>query len=200
MKNVTVPETLLFFDTETTGLPVWKEPSDSPDQPHIVQLCALLVDANTREVLQTLDVIIKPIDFEIPQETIDVHGITNELALAIGIDERLAVDVFFDLWHQSKRIAFNTTFDNRIIRIALKRMGFPEFEQELWKTGEYECAMIASKKIMKKGKNPNLAEAYEFFTGRELENAHNALADTKACMDIFFAIQDYQDPIAAVDF
>ena len=29
---------LLMFDTETTGLPLWKDPSDHPDQPHLVQL------------------------------------------------------------------------------------------------------------------------------------------------------------------
>ena len=26
--------TILFFDTETTGLPLWREPSDHPDQPN----------------------------------------------------------------------------------------------------------------------------------------------------------------------
>ena len=33
---------ICVFDTETTGLPKFKEPSEHPDQPHIVDICALL--------------------------------------------------------------------------------------------------------------------------------------------------------------
>jgi DNA polymerase-3 subunit epsilon len=39
----------LAFDTETTGIPDWKMPSESEYQPHLVQLAAILVDADTRE-------------------------------------------------------------------------------------------------------------------------------------------------------
>lgn len=53
-------KTILFYDTETTGLPNWKEPSGSDKQPHIVQIGALLVDVETKEVLKELDVIVKP--------------------------------------------------------------------------------------------------------------------------------------------
>lgn len=35
----------LFFDTETTGLPLFEQPSEDPRQPHIVQLAACLVDS-----------------------------------------------------------------------------------------------------------------------------------------------------------
>lgn len=39
---------LCFWDTETQFLPLWKEPSEHPDQPHIVELAAVLVDTQTR--------------------------------------------------------------------------------------------------------------------------------------------------------
>ena len=58
----------LFFDTETTGLPLFKEPSEHPDQPHLVQLAASLVDLDTRAVLSSIDVIVKPDGWTIPDE------------------------------------------------------------------------------------------------------------------------------------
>jgi DNA polymerase-3 subunit epsilon len=50
----------IFYDTETTGLPLFKEPSEHPDQPHIVQLAGCLVDLDTRKTIASMDVIVKP--------------------------------------------------------------------------------------------------------------------------------------------
>ena len=38
-------------------------------------------------------------------------------------------------------------------------------------------------------KNPNLAEAYKFFTGEDLVGAHRAMADSLGCSTIYFALQ-----------
>ena len=181
-------ENIIFFDLETTGLPNWKTPSGGEDQPHIVQLAAVQVDIESRKVIQSIDLIVKPDGWEIPQETIDVHGITNEHALAVGIPEKDVLEIFLNLWHGNKRVAYNTTFDNRIIRIATKRYS-DEQMIEYWKGGDYECAMMMSKKAM--GVNSvKLVEAYKHFTGKELENTHSAMADTLACMEVYFEIKD----------
>lgn len=181
----------VIFDTETTGLPIWKIPSDSPEQPHIVSLAALLVDLDTKVIHSTLDVTIKPdgwkIDEDDPDGAFQVHGITNELANDIGIPEWTAIDMLMALCEGRKRVAYNATFDNRMIRIAAKRFRSEEI-QEAWKAGEYECAMIASKKVMG-GRNPKLIASYEHFMGKPMEGAHNALCDTMACKDVYFAIQ-----------
>lgn len=176
---------VIVFDTETTGIPDWKAESDAEHQPHIVQLAAHLVDVDTREIKQSMNVIVKPDGWVIPQETIEVHGITNEQALTEGIPEAEALQMFLAMWNGCKRIAFNTTFDNRIIRIATKRYSDEE-TINTWKDGEYECAMQLSRKILG-GKNPTLTDAHEHFTGNVLEGAHSALADTNACMEVYFA-------------
>ncbi len=188
----------LIFDVETTGFPEWQEPSDSPKQPHIVQLAALLVDLDERKVIQSIDLIVKPDGWEIPKEVSDIHGITQEIAEEVGIPEIVAVDTFLKLWNGCKRIAHNRTFDQRIIRIACKRF-FNEDIQEAWADkDDFDCTMLMAKPVMelpfpsgKAGiKQPNLAEAYKFFTGEELKNAHSALADAKACMEVYFGLME----------
>lgn len=193
----------LAYDTETSGLPLFSEPSEDPRQPHIVQLGARLVNLDERKVIATLDVIIKPEGWTIPDEVAAVHGITTERALAMGVPESLAVELLLELVKQAEvRIAHNETFDARIVRIACKRF-FDDATADKWKEGAAECTarlatpicklpptakMVAAKR--NHPKTPNLGEAYEFFTGKKLEGAHNALVDVDACMAVYYAIRD----------
>lgn len=193
----------LFYDTETTGLPLFKEPSEHPDQPHIVQLAALLVDLDSRKVINSMDVIICPDGWTIPAEVAAIHGITTERALDQGVPEGSAIGVFMDMWGQSQiRIAHNEPFDARILRIALMRFT-DEATADHWKAGKAECTARLATPICKipptpkmvaagfnKFKTANLGEAYRHFTGKELENAHSALADVQGCMEVYFAIKE----------
>ncbi len=91
----------------------------------------------------------------------------------------------------SLRVAHNTTFDNRIIRIALKRYMPDLIPDEVWKNRDlYYCTLFNSKKIMGGRSGHTLAEALLHFTGKTLENAHSALPDARACMDIYFSIKN----------
>ena len=199
----------LFYDTETTDLPRFKEPSDHPDQPHIVQLAAALVDMDTREEIASMDVIVRPDGWIIPDEVAAVHGITTEHAAAVGVPESLALSMFLELWAGRPRIAHNESFDARIIRIAQHRAGEPEIYLERWKSGAAECTARLATPIVKSPptakmlavgrthhKTANLAEAVQFFTGKPLENAHSAMADVRGCMAVYFGIQDMQ-PVEA---
>lgn len=202
--------TALFYDTETTGLPLFNDPSEDPRQPHMVQLAAALVDLDKRESLASMDVVIAPRGWKIPEVTTKVHGITTEHAEAVGIDEHLALMMFTDLWLRAqRRIAHNESFDARIIRIA--KMRYQDAERaDAWKAGLAECTQLLSTPILKlpptakmvaarrnHHKSANLGEAYEYFTGRKLEGAHNALVDVHACIDVYYAIQDLKIKEAA---
>lgn len=187
---------MLFYDTETTGLPDWKVPSDSEHQPHLVQLGAILADADTQRVISSLDLIVKPDGWEMPQEVTDIHGITTEYAQAVGVDESLAVSLLLDIWKGCLRVAHNRTFDQRIIRIATKRYCSEEAIDEWADKDSHDCTMLMAKPIMQllpKGrygfKSPKLGEAYTHFTGKPLENAHSAMADARACMAVYWALQ-----------
>lgn len=194
-----------FYDTETTGLPLFREPSEHPGQPHLVQLAAALVDLDTRETVASLDVVVRPDGWTIPDDVAAVHGITTDYAAAVGVPESLALSLFLEMWGGRLRIAHNEQFDARIIRIAQYRAGELDADLDRWKVGPTECtARLATPilqlpptaKMVAAGRNhfktANLGEAVEFFTGKPLENAHNAMADVEGCMAVYFAIQDRQ--------
>lgn len=187
---------ILPFDTETTGIPNWQTPSGGDDQPHIVQLAALLVDSDTQKTIQSMDVIVRPNGWTIDQEMTDIHGITQEFAMDVGIPEKIALEMFLALHEAADlRVAHNTTFDNRIIRIATKRYS-SEDVINAWKDAPYYCTMINGRKVMG-GKQPKLTEAYKHFTGLDLEDAHSAMADTQACAKVYFGILDFNGEAAA---
>ncbi|MCG9964587.1 3'-5' exonuclease [Shewanella cutis] len=177
---------ILPFDTETTGLPDWKSPSEADHQPHLVQLAALLVN-DKFEIVKELDVIIKPNGWIIPDEVAAIHGITTERAMDEGIPEQDALAQLLEMAQGALRIAHNKTFDQRIIRIATKRYS-DEATQEAWANKDnFECTIRMYQKQFG-GKNTDLATCYEKLTGKKLENAHSAMADTKACFEVYKAI------------
>lgn len=195
---------LLFYDTETQGLPDFGAPSEDPKQPHIVQLAAALVDPGSRKIVASMDVIIAPYRWEIPAEVAAVHGIDTETATRIGIDEELAVKMFLALWGKSqRRIAHNESFDARIMRVALKRFGMGDAIADLFKDWAAECTCEMSTPICQlpptdkmraagfnKYKKPKLTEAYQRIIGKPMDGAHNAMADVRGCMEIYWAMKD----------
>lgn len=198
--------TALFYDTETTGLPLFKEPSNHPDQPHIVQLAAFLVDLDTRVTLASMDVIIRPDGWTIPDDMTAIHGISTQKALALGIPEAQAVEMLLALQENAgKRIAHNETFDARIVRIGAKRFidqrdpGLVIPPSDDWKARPAECTARLATPICKLpptakmrggNKTPTLLEAYQHFFGQEFSGQHTARGDALACMRVYFAIQD----------
>lgn len=197
---------VLFYDTETTGFPRWHLPSGDPSQPHITQIAAELYDEDSGNVLGSMNLLIKPNGWDIPEETVTMNGITTELAASFGVPASLAIDVFMRLWNRSElRVGHNESFDMRMIRIELMRL-YDEETADDWRDGPAYCTQSNSTKIVnlppsekmlaagqKRPKTPKLEEAYEFFTGRKLENAHNAAADVAACREVYFGILKHKE-------
>lgn len=197
---------VLFFDTETTGVPIWREPSDSEGQPHLVEIAAKLceIKENKLNVVDEFEAIIKPNGWDIPKEVSDIHGITMEKALEEGIEEKEAVKKFIELHASSDlRAGHNISFDDRILRIAFKRY-FTDVLAEFYKSQPKFCTMWESLNIcklpptkamlarnMKGYKKPSLAEAYKHFTGKEMENAHRAMADVEATIEVYKGIKGF---------
>lgn len=114
-------DNFLVFKTDTTGLPDWGSPSDSDNQPHIVRISAIVFDGHGATPSSTIDLIIRPDGWDIPQVTVKLHGVSGDYAASVGVSEQTAIELFYDMAKERKIVTFNAGFEWRIIRIAAKR-------------------------------------------------------------------------------
>jgi DNA polymerase III subunit epsilon len=118
-----MPVMLLFFDTETSGLPDYNLPVDDETQPHLVQFAAQLCEPDGK-LRATVSLIVNPDCWDIPQEASAVHGITKEIAMRSGQDLPTVCRVFKNLTAQSHTlVAHNLDFDEWVMATATSRAG-----------------------------------------------------------------------------
>lgn len=174
----------LFVDTETTGL--LKSTRDFFGQPGIVQLAAIKLDDDMREVAH-MNILVNPEIGKWEDEAIKTHGITPDRvkdaptffeAGAAFAEFALGCDTF---------AGFNCKFDKDVLWWQLIRYGleknFP------WPLRDLDVMKVASKVMEVQGKRgtkyPNLGEAYRYCFKRDFEGAHDALADIRATAEIW---------------
>jgi DNA polymerase-3 subunit epsilon len=193
---------ILFYDTETTGLPLFNQPSDHPDQPHIVQLALLLTEDDGTEI-ESENVIVKPDGWTISEEVSAIHGITQARAEKEGRSETSVTALFLvALARADIRVAHNEQFDMRIMRIAMLRAGYRRFFVEVIERLTSACTCIASTALvncppsarmiakgMTRPKPPKLTECTEHFFGEKLVGAHDAMVDVRACARVYFHLK-----------
>ena len=178
---------VLFFDTETTGIPdrAHKWDVDFMEYPHVVQMAWI-------HGCKVENHIIRPDGWEIPQETVDVHGITTEYALEHGEPFASVVDIFTQDCHDAGLICgHNIHFDTGIVKANILR----ELGREYYDANDVETALYKGKRIdtmrptmkwvdarMANGrlKFPNLGELYSRCFPGETFPAHDAIEDVKA--------------------
>ncbi|MCP4035688.1 MAG: 3'-5' exonuclease [bacterium] len=182
----------LIFDTETTGMVQWKEPPDHPAQPDLVQLAMLLVDRDDWSIKSRVSLIVQLAEgVTIEPEAEATHGISAADCERFGVAPVVAVSLFNQLCMQADAIvAHNISFDQSVMLTALHRLGNKPNRIE---GKALVCTKEATTEILKlPGKYgykwPTLAEAYRHYTGLEIENAHDALEDTLACLEVYRAL------------
>lgn len=193
----------LFFDTETTGVKSWREPEFVPK---LVQVGAILQDTDSKRVLAELNLICKQEDgVAIPTGASDVHGITDGLASQFGIDIASIDFLFAEMAQRADVVvAHNIKYDDEVVRDNMP------VSAEVLRGKERFCTMEASLYIVQaplterqlyyfesRGqkpdapyKVPNLTETHQHFYGRPFEGAHDAMADIRACRDIYFTLHE----------
>lgn len=189
---------ILFFDTETTGLPDFKQPSSAHHQPHVIQAAALLTDSRGNELREWNTLIKTSEDATMHPLAYRAHGISLQKANDEGIEMEEAWRQFTDLVSEASIVVgHNVPFDLRMMRIMGYRVNGFEWDcpADYMCTMRMACPIVnlpPTKRMQECGmiwpKNPNLTECMRFFFDEPLDGAHDALADVRACKRVYFAI------------
>jgi DNA polymerase III subunit epsilon len=183
---------ILFFDTETTGLPKnWKAPvTDLDNWPRLVQLAYLVCDFDGN-LIHSCNEIIKPNGFTIPLDTTNVHGITTDVAIQRGCKIEDVFELFSIHLKRAKVIvAHNMAYDEKIIGSELIRLGL----DNILDSKEKICTMESTVDLCKIDgpygyKWPKLEELHRFLFNHDFDGAHDALADIQATAKCFWELK-----------
>jgi DNA polymerase III epsilon subunit-like protein len=185
----------LFFDTETTGLPLnWKAPIDDlANWPRLVQVAWILYEDTGKEI-SSKDLIIKPEGFIIPAEASRIHGITNAMATRFGTDLFPVLGELEKVMAETEHlVAHNMSFDEKILGAEFLRKGMVN---PIDKKNRI-CTMLASTDFCQiKGrygnKWPTLAELHQKLFNTGFEDAHNAAADIRVTAKCFWKLKQME--------
>lgn len=175
----------LVFDTETTGLPRnYNAPlTDSDNWPRIVQIAWQLHDQDG-QLIESNSVVVKPEGFTIPFTAVQIHHITTEKALEVGIPLADALALFTNALNRAKyACGHNIIFDKNIIGAEMLRLGledtmspYPVIDTAE-ETTEF-CKLPGGKGG--KFKYPKLEELHSILFSKSFAEAHNAGFDVEA--------------------
>ena len=171
--NLTKP--IAFFDLETTGINIAKD--------RVVEISILKILVNGNKESKTW--LVNP-EMEIPKESSEIHGITNEKVVTEPTFKELAPEII-------KMIAgcdlagFNSNrFDIPLLAEEMLRTGF-DFSMQ-------DRLAIDVQTIFHKKEQRTLTAGYKFYCDKDLTDAHSAEADTNATYEILLAqIEKYDD-------
>ncbi|MBK6621392.1 MAG: 3'-5' exonuclease [Saprospirales bacterium] len=172
---------LCFFDLESTGLNVIRD--------RIIQIAIIKYFAKGREP-EELSMLINP-GIPISEEAMRVHGITPKDVANKPTFVQVAQKIY-DFIGNADLAGYNSNrFDVPMLQEEFARAGI-DFDID-------HRRMIDVQRIFYKMEPRNLRAAVRFYCDKDLENAHDALADVKATIDVFegqlrrYEGQDYED-------
>jgi DNA polymerase III subunit epsilon len=158
---------LVFFDVETTGLNVVRD--------RILQI-ALVKHFKNGQAPAELSMLINP-GIPISEESMMIHGITPK-DLANKPTFRQVAQKIWDFIGNADLAGYNSNrFDVPMLMEEFARVGM-EFDIS-------KRRLIDVQRIFYKMEPRTLKAAYRLYCGQELTDAHDALADVRATVDVF---------------
>lgn len=169
--KLTLKNPLIFFDLETTGINITND--------RIVEMCYIKVFPNGNEEAKSMR--INP-EMHIPETSSAIHGIYDK--------DVADCPTFKDI---AQELA--CTFEGcDIAGFNSNRFDVPMLVEEFLRAGVNidlsKRKLIDVQNIYHKMERRTLSAAYKFYCGAELEDAHSALADTRATYEVLKAQLD----------
>ena len=187
----------LFFDTETTGKADFRAAPNAEHQPRLVQIGAILQDDETGRIFGELNLLVKPNGkFTIPEDATKVHGISTDMAESLGVPLLHALEAFCSMAKAAQQyVCHNADFDLIVTQGECLRMVVPWVKHQAFCTMQTSTPICQLPNPMFPGrfKWPRLEEVYQFAFKKPLELAHDAMADVRACRDVYYWLQKQQE-------
>lgn len=162
---------ICFFDLETTGTNVAKD--------RIVEIAVLKIFPNGNKESKTW--LVNP-EMPIPDESMAIHGITNEKVAAEPTFKELSKEIY-GIIKDCDLGGFNSDrFDIPLLAEEMLRVGI-DFDMK-------NTVAVDVQTIFHKMEKRTLAAAYRFYCGKDLTDAHSAEADTNATYEVLLSQLD----------
>lgn len=157
---------LCFFDVESTGLSVVRD--------KILQIAIVKYHKNG-DAPKELSMMINP-GIPISEEAMNVHGITPKMLANKPTFQQVANELL-EFIGDADLAGYNSNrFDVPMLMEEFSRVGI-EFNMDKRRT-------IDVQRIFYKMEPRTLSAALKFYAGKKIENAHDALADVHATVDV----------------
>ena len=173
---------IVFFDLETTGVNVGTD--------HIVEIC--LYKVNPDQSTQLLVHRVRPVDnsgktLHIPEFTTAIHGISDSDVADKPAFRDLASEIAAFIGDADLAGYNSNKFDVPLLVEEFLRAGQPF---------DLKCRRLVDvQNIFHKMEQRTLKAAYQFYCGKNLENAHSADADTIATYEVLKSQLDMYDDL-----
>lgn len=162
---------IVCWDVETTGL--------NPKEDFMIQLAVSKFSKETMEIIESKKWYVKPAhNYTISPQAQAVHGLTKEFIEANGVYFKELAPEFFKMIEDADLLTYNgNTFDIKFLNEECKRWGLPLpiVGKNFYDAFAMECRFHPR----------NLSAVYKSYTGVDLEDAHDALADVNATIEVF---------------
>ncbi|MEO1263370.1 MAG: 3'-5' exonuclease [Bacteroidota bacterium] len=157
---------LVFFDIESTGLNVMRD--------RIIQIALIKYFKDGREPAE-LELLVNP-GIPIGEEAMKVHGITPKDVARKPVFEQVAQQLF-DFIGNADLGGYNISrFDVPLLMEEFARVGM-DFKVE-------KRRFVDVQRIFYRMEPRNLRAALRFYAGKEMVDAHDAMADVRATVDV----------------
>jgi DNA polymerase-3 subunit alpha (Gram-positive type) len=159
----------ILFDTETTAL-ISNRMTRQEKQPEVVEFYGCLADIPTGEVLEELDVLIKPRLSNMSEKITKITGITDEMLEDKPTFPQVSSSIQDFMEKAPTVIAHNLAFDTDVLDVEYERMG----KKFKWPADKI-CTVEQTLHLL--GRRITLGDLHEMMLGEKLVNAHRARND-----------------------